>query len=92
MNNLNWKDGGDKPLNYAKGPCPICGEAIMVPTRDYYYAKDGDKWVQAHAKCVPRKGNDSVAVSEIVDALVRVEQGEREIIDLLKQLVAQGAH
>ena len=48
MNGLNWKDGGNKPLSYGV-KCAICGEQIMVPTRDYYYAKDEetDKWVQA---------------------------------------------
>ena len=94
MNNLNWKDGGNKPLSYAV-KCAICGEQIMVPTRDYYYAKDEEtgKWVQAHAKCamsaLPKApGDDSEFKEHLIDELMMIRE---QLAIMNETFKAQGA-
>ena len=92
MTALNWKDGGNKPLSYAED-CAICGEKIMVPTRDYYYAKDEEtgKWVQAHAKCaianLPKAPADEFK-EHLIDELMMIREALAQINETLK---AQGA-
>ena len=92
MNGLNWKDGGNKPLSYAV-KCAICGEQIMVPTRDYYYAKDEEtgKWVQAHAKCaianLPKPAGEEYK-EHLIDELMMIREALAQINETLK---AQGA-
>jgi len=84
---LEWKDGGAKPLPYAK-TCAICGEQILVPTRDYYYARSGDKWVHAHARCVPAKApSGAVDVSAVVEAINDTNEAIGALYELLKPLV-----
>ena len=96
MNNLNWKDGGNKPLSYAV-KCAICGEQIMVPTRDYYYAKDEEtgKWVQAHAQCAIKALTAAVSSgpsAEIMEHLIDELMMIREQLAIMNEtLKAQGA-
>ena len=80
MNNLNWKEGGDKPLAKAD-VCAICGEQIFAQSRDYMYGKDGEKWVRAHRWCVPQPKDEQ---GEVLDVLYRIAEG-------IEKLVAQGA-
>ena len=93
MTALNWKDGGNKPLSYAV-KCAICGEQIIVPTRDYYYAKDEEtgKWVQAHAKCaianLPKAPADEFK-EHLIDELMMIRE---QLAIMNETLKAQGAH
>ena len=92
MTALNWKDGGNKPLSYAV-KCAICGEQIIVPTRDYYYAKDEEtgKWVQAHAKCaianLPKAPADEFR-DHLIDELMMIRE---QLAIMNETLKAQGA-
>ena len=96
MNNLNWKDGGNKPLSYAV-KCAICGEQIMVPTRDYYYAKDEEtgKWVQAHAKCaianLPKAPADEFR-DHLIDELMMIREQLALMNEKFAKMIEQGAH
>ena len=83
MTNVNWKEGGDKPLAKAD-VCAICGEAIFAQSRDYMYGKDGEKWVRAHRWCVPQPKNMDDINQETLDVLYRIAEG-------IEKLVAQGA-
>lgn len=99
MTTLNWKDGGNKPLSYAQD-CAICGEKIMVPTRDYYYAYDeNEKAVRAHAVCAQKAldaGVSSGPSSEVMDHLIYELMMIREMLALIKEqlqrIADQGAH
>ena len=93
MNGLNWKDGGNKPLSYGV-KCAICGEQIMVPTRDYYYAKDeeSEKWVQAHAKCAIATLPKALAnefKEHLIDELMMIREALAQINGTLKALGAK---
>ena len=96
MNGLNWKDGGNKPLSYAED-CAICGEKIMVPTRDYYYAYDENKKaVRAHAACAVKaltaavsSGPSPEIMDHLIDELMMIREALAQINETLK---AQGAH
>ena len=83
MSDINWKDGGDKPL--ARGDkCAICGESIFAGSRDYCYGKDGDGWVRAHKLCVPRPKDSDDMQEDILIALNRIAEA-------VERLANQGA-
>ena len=95
MTALNWKDGGNKPLSYAED-CAICGEKIMVPTRDYYYAYDENKKaVRAHAACAVKALTAAVSSGpspEVMDHLIDELMMIREQLAIMNEtLKAQGA-
>lgn len=99
MTNLNWKDGGNKPLQYAE-KCAICGEQIMVPTRDYYYAYDENKKsVRAHAACAQKalkaavsSGPSSEAMDHLIDELMMIREQLALMNEKFAKMIEQGAH
>lgn len=83
MSDIEWKEGGDKPLAKAD-VCAICGEAIFAQSRDYMYGKDGQNWVRAHRWCVPQPKNLDELMEQLVDEVIVIREA-------LEKLVAQGA-
>lgn len=98
MTALDWKDGGNKPLSYAED-CAICGERIMVPTRDYYYAYDEHrKAVRAHAQCA-LKASQSVSSGpsgefqdHLIDELMMIREQLALMNEKFAKMIEQGAH
>ena len=83
MSDIDWKDGGDKPL--ARGDkCAICGESIFAGSRDYVYGKEGDYWVRAHKLCVPRPKDSDDMQEDLLIALNRIAEA-------VERLANQGA-
>ena len=98
MNGLNWKDGGNKPLSYAED-CAICGEKIMVPTRDYYYAYDENKKaVRAHAVCAQKaltaavsSGPSPEVMEHLIDELMMIREQLALMNEKFAKMIEQGA-
>ena len=89
MSNIDWRDGGDKPLARAD-TCVVCGGSIFAQTRDYFYGKDGEQWVRAHKACVPttqRDPDDSVYL--LCDSLINVEKEIKKMNGWLEMIAAR---
>lgn len=98
MTALDWRDGGNKPLQYAE-KCAICGEQIMVPTRDYFYAYDENKKsVRAHAACAQKammsvtSGPSTDFEDHLIDELMMIREQLALMNGHLAKLIEQGAH
>jgi len=99
MSNLDWRDGGNKPLQFAE-KCAICGESIMVPTRDYYYAYDENKKsVRAHAACAQKaltaavsSGPSTEFQDHLIDELMMIREQFALLNEKMAKLIEQGAH
>jgi len=99
MANLEWRDGGNKPLQYAE-KCAICGEQIMVPTRDYYYAYDENKKsVRAHAQCATKaltaavsSGPSTEFQDHLIDELMMIREQFALLNEKMAKLIEQGAN
>jgi len=98
MTNLDWRDGGNKPLQFAE-KCAICGELIMVPTRDYYYAYDENKKsVRAHAACAQKalqnvtSGPSTEFETLLIDELMMIREQFVLMNERFAKMIEQGAH